>query len=87
MDGMWREGALKVVGDEPDLCSVGKGECLKGQGSGNTTVKGWSNQRNFTNYYHWTNSSLCGSGEMIARAAIQGILSSSPVGALAPLWV
>ena len=30
MDGMSREGALEVVGDEPDLCSVGKGECLKG---------------------------------------------------------
>lgn len=30
MDGTSREEALEVVGDEPDLCSVGKGECLKG---------------------------------------------------------
>lgn len=86
MDGMSREEALEVVGDVPDLCSalVGKGECLKGAKGRDTTVNGWSNQRNFTNYNHWRNSSL--SGE-IPRAAIQGILLPSPVEALVPLWI
>ena len=64
----WMECRVKrlsklLVMCQPSALLVGKGECLKGAKGRDTTVNKWSNQRNFTNYYHWTNSSLRGDSQ------------------------
>ena len=83
MDGMSREEAIEVV-DVPDLCSalLERGNVWRMPRVGNTTVKGWSNQRNFTNYYHWRNSSLSSLRGYDCQSCNSGDLLPSPVEAL-----